>query len=110
MTAAAGEHLQVLTTAGSEQEAERIADVLLDGRLAACVQVVGPITSHYRWKGERRHDAEWLCIAKTRASLFDAVSGAIRTVHSYDVPEITAVPIVAGWDDYLAWITAETRR
>ena len=102
------EHVQVLTTAGSEEEAARIAEALVDARLAACVQVVGPITSRYRWEGAVRSDREWLCIAKTRAALFERVAQAIRGVHSYDVPEITALPVVAGTDDYLAWITGET--
>lgn len=103
------EHVQVLTTAGSEEEAERIAEALVDRGLAACVQVLGPITSRYRWEGGVQTDREWLCIAKTRARLFSDVAAAIRAVHSYDVPEITAIPIVAGTADYLGWITAETR-
>ena len=108
MSPAEAEHVQVLTTAGSEEEAERIASALVDRRLAACVQVVGPIPSRYWWEGRVQTDSEWLCIAKTRSALFGSVEEVIRSVHSYDVPEITAVPIVAGSDDYLAWISAET--
>lgn len=103
------EHIQVFAAAGSRVEAGGIADALVEARLAACVQIVGPIESRYRWRGEIETAEEWLCIAKTRASRFDDVAATIRAVHSYEVPEITALPIVAGSTDYLAWIDAEVR-
>lgn len=74
------------------------------GRLAACVQVVGPITSRYRWQGEIEEEREWQCLAKTTRVAYDAVEAAIREVHSYDEPEIVATSIVAGSPGYLAWI------
>lgn len=102
------EHLLVLTTTGSEAEAERIAAALVERRLAACVQVLGPIHSRYRWQDEVEQAEEWRCEAKTTAALYPRVEAAIRELHSYDEPEIVAVPIVAGSPGYLAWIDAET--
>ena len=99
---------QITITAGSENEAVRIADALLEARLAACVQVVGPVHSRYWWQGERETAIEHLCLAKSRLSLVDAVIEAVRAEHSYDVPEIVAVPIVAGDAAYLDWLAAET--
>jgi periplasmic divalent cation tolerance protein len=98
------DHVQVLTTAGSEEEAGRIAAVLVERRLAACVQVVGPIVSRYRWQGAIEEEREWQCLAKTTYAAYDAVEAAIREAHSYEEPEIIATPIVAGSAAYLAWI------
>jgi len=98
------EHLQVLTTAGSEEEAGRIAALLVERRLAACVQVIGPIASRYRWRGEIEEEREWQCLAKTTRAAYDRVEAAIREAHSYENPEIIALPIVAGSAGYLAWI------
>ena len=98
--------VQVLTTAGSEEEAERIAELLVERRLAACVQVVGPIASRYRWQGAIEEEREWQCLAKTTRAAYDAVEAAIREAHSYEEPEIIAIPIVAGSAGYLAWIEA----
>jgi periplasmic divalent cation tolerance protein len=99
-----GDYVQVLTTAGSEEEAERIASLLVERQLAACVQVVGPIVSCYRWQGKVETEREWQCLAKTTAAAYEAVEAAIREVHSYDEPEIIATPILAGSAGYLAWI------
>lgn len=96
--------VQVLTTAGSEEEAGRIAELLVERRLAACVQVVGPIVSRYRWQGAVEEEREWQCLAKTTRAAYEAVEAAIREVHSYDEPEIIATPIVAGSAGYLAWV------
>jgi periplasmic divalent cation tolerance protein len=99
------EYLQVLTTAGSEEEAERISAALVERRHAACVQVIGPISSRYRWRGEVETAREWICVAKTEASRYPQVEAAIREIHSYEEPEIVATPIVAGSAGYLAWIS-----
>jgi len=99
------EHIQVLTTAGSEEEAERIAALLLEKRLAACVQVVGPVLSSYRWRGELERAREWQCLAKTEAALYEQVESAIRAVHSYEEPEILAIPVLAGSAGYLRWVS-----
>jgi periplasmic divalent cation tolerance protein len=100
------ECVQVLTTAGSEEEAGRIASLLVERRLAACVQVVGPITSRYRWQGAVEEEREWQCLAKTTQAAYAAVEAVIREVHSYDEPEIIATSILAGSAGYLAWIDA----
>ncbi len=102
---AKAEYLQVTTTAGSENEAERISAALVERRLAACVQVAGPITSRYRWQGEIETAREWLCVAKTTAERYPKLEAAIRELHSYDEPEIVATPIVAGSAGYLEWIS-----
>lgn len=98
---------QVSVAAASREEAERIADALLDARLAACVQLVGPVESRYWWHGAREAATEWLCLVKTRVALVDRVGAAVRAVHSYEVPEVVAVPIVAGDPAYLRWLEAE---
>lgn len=103
------ECVQVLTTAGSEEEAERIATALVDRRLAACVQVVGPVLSRYRWQGEVETAREWQCLAKTEAARYPEVEAAIRDLHSYEEPEIVATAIVAGSPGYLAWIGESLR-
>jgi periplasmic divalent cation tolerance protein len=103
------DYLQVLTTTGSEQEAERISTALVERRLAACVQVVGPVSSRYRWQGKVEQEREWLCLAKTEASRYEELEAAIRELHSYEEPEIVATPIVAGSAGYLAWISAEMK-
>jgi periplasmic divalent cation tolerance protein len=104
------DHVQVLTTAGSEEEAARIALALVDRRLAACVQVLGPIVSRYRWQGVVEEAEEWQCLAKTEAARYAEVEAAIRDLHTYEEPEIVATPIVAGSEGYLRWISDEVRR
>lgn len=98
------EYVQVQTTAGSEEEAERISQALVERRLAACVQVIGPIASTYRWQGEVEQAREWLCQIKTEACRYGELEAAIRELHSYEEPEIVATPIVAGSKGYLEWI------
>ncbi len=100
------DYVQVLATAGSEEEAERICDALIEDRLAACVQVAGPVRSTYRWQGKVEREREWQCLAKTEARLYDEVEAAIRRVHSYDEPEILAIPVLAGSRGYLDWVSA----
>jgi periplasmic divalent cation tolerance protein len=100
------EYLQVLTSTGSEEEAERIAAALVERRLAACVQTIGPIGSRYRWQGKVETAREWLCLAKTEAGRYDELEAAIRELHSYEEPEIVATPIVAGSRGYLDWLGA----
>jgi periplasmic divalent cation tolerance protein len=102
-------YLQVTTTTESRSDAESIADVLLDQRLAACVQIIGPIQSQYHWKGKREKSEEWLCLVKTRENLYKQVEEAIKNNHPYDVPEIIAVPIIAGSTEYLQWLEDETQ-
>jgi len=99
--------VKVITTVGSRGEAERIAAQLVDERLAACVQIVGPVSSTFRWREEIEISEEWLCMAKTTRDSYPAVERRIRSLHSYELPEIIALPIVAGSSDYLAWIARE---
>ena len=99
----------MLTTVGSEEDAERISVALVERRLAACVQTVGPIASRYRWQGEVETAAEWQCLAKTEARRYPEVEAAIRELHPYDEPEILATPIVAGSAGYLAWVSESLR-
>jgi periplasmic divalent cation tolerance protein len=97
-----------MTTTASEAEAEAIAAALLADDLAACVQIAA-IRSRYVWKGEVQREPEQLLLIKTRAALFEIVRGKIRTLHSYETPEIVALPIVAGDADYLSWMAGVTR-
>jgi periplasmic divalent cation tolerance protein len=106
--AAAAAHVQIATTTATEEEARQIARGAVEQRLAACAQVLGPISSTYWWQGAIETAAEWLCLLKTTASRFEAAAAHIRAEHSYDTPEITATPITGGSPDYLAWISAET--
>jgi periplasmic divalent cation tolerance protein len=94
----------VLTTAGSREEAEKIAQALVERRLAACVNIVGPIHSVYRWQGKVESAAEHLLLIKTIAAKFDAVAKTIRELHSYELPECLELPIEAGNAEYLKWI------
>ena len=97
----------VSTTAGSMDQAEAIAQVLLDAQLAACVQLT-PIASRYLWQGQVVRADEILLLIKTRAALFDQIVAAIRAAHSYETPEIIATSVSAGSDDYLKWLAAST--
>lgn len=99
----------VLVTVGSQPEAERIAESLVAEQLAACVNIVGPITSIYRWQGQIEHGQELLLIIKTRAALFDDCEARIKALHSYENPEVIALPITAGAAAYLEWLRGATR-
>ena len=101
--------VQIFTTIDSKDGARKIADALVRRKLAACVQVLGPIASTYRWKGEIETAEEWLCIAKSRAGLYAEVEAAIRELHPYEVPEILAVPVLAAHHDYLDWLRTEVK-
>lgn len=94
----------VLTTAGSQDEARKIAHGLVERRLAACVNVVAPVESIYRWQGKTESAQEWLLIVKTTAERFAKVRDAIRELHSYDLPECIMLPIEDGSPAYLRWI------
>jgi periplasmic divalent cation tolerance protein len=94
----------VLTTAGSEEEAGKIARQLVEGGLAACVNIVPRIKSIYRWKGEVEEAEEWLLVVKTTAVAFASVRAAILELHSYEVPECICVNVEDGSEEYLQWI------
>ena len=101
------ESFLVFTTTETMEQAEEIADALLRRRLAACVQVVGPIRSKYWWKGEVAVAKEWMCLIKTTRGCLDPLADVIRATHTYDVPEMTATPITHGDPAYLEWLGAE---
>lgn len=94
----------VQTTVSERADAERIAASLVAQRLAACVKILGPVESTYRWKGKIESSQEWQCTIKTLLDRYADVEQAIRALHSYDEPEIVALPIVAGSESYLQWI------
>jgi periplasmic divalent cation tolerance protein len=93
----------LLTAAPSREEAATIANLLIDEKLAACVQLL-PIESFYVWQGKTQNEAEVLLLVKTRASLFEKAIARIKAVHSYAVPEIVALPFAAGFGGYFQWI------
>jgi len=96
--------IQIVTTTEKREDAEKIAGMLIDRRLAACVQVVGPVFSTYRWEANVESSQEWQCQIKTSAERYHDVEAVIRDHHPYKVPEIIAMPIVQGSQDYLAWL------
>jgi periplasmic divalent cation tolerance protein len=101
--------IEVHTTIDSKEAAQKIAEAIVSKRLAACVQVSGPITSTYWWQGAVEQAEEWLCTAKTRKELYPDLEQAIREVHTYDTPEILAVDVTAGNTGYLDWVAQETQ-
>jgi periplasmic divalent cation tolerance protein len=98
--------VMVLMTAGSREEAVRLADVLVVARLAACVQILPEIESVYHWQGKVERSAEILLLAKTTTASFEALEAMVRSLHSYETPEIIALPITAASAPYLEWLTA----
>jgi periplasmic divalent cation tolerance protein len=100
--------VQVVVAIDTEDGAERIAERLVDGRLAACVQVAGPVTSRYRWEGRVEVAREFLLVAKTVEQRVDALIAAVRDEHPYDVPEFPVVGVTGGRAVYLEWIRRET--
>jgi periplasmic divalent cation tolerance protein len=101
------EYIQVVTTTERKEDAVRIGHALVEQRLAACAQIVGPITSIYHWQGEIAMTEEWQCWAKGCREHYGEMEAAIRTLHPYQVPEILAIPVVAGSEVYLTWLRAE---
>jgi len=99
----------VLITCGSEEEASKIGRSLVEDRLAACVNIVSPIRSIYRWKGKVCDEKEWLLLIKTQKQRFEALEKKVKSLHSYSVPEIVALPILQGSSTYLEWLTEMTR-
>src|SRR6266566_4015012 len=99
----------VFSTCASADEAERIARSLLDKHLAACVTVLSPVRSYYRWEGAIQDSAEWLLVIKSSRDLFDRLRLLLESAHSYEVPEVLALPVIAGAPNYLAWIEAELK-
>jgi periplasmic divalent cation tolerance protein len=101
------EKIVVLSTCGSEEEAVRIARQLVEGHIAACVNLIPRIRSFYRWQGKIEDAAEWLLVVKTSRKRFEALRAVLEAAHSYELPEVLALPIVDGSPNYLAWLDAE---
>lgn len=98
------EFIVVFVTVGSSEEGERVAASLVEEKLAACVNRIGPVHSTYRWEGKVEKSSEELLIIKTRQGLFEQLKKRVRELHSYSVPEIIALPIVEGNESYLNWL------
>ena len=101
--------LLVLTNLPDRAAAERIAEALIAQQLAACVNILAPCRSVYRWKGAVQHDEEHPMLIKTTAERYPALEQALRAAHPYELPEIIAVPIERGLPAYLAWVAGETK-
>jgi periplasmic divalent cation tolerance protein len=99
---------QLESTTGSREEAQRIAAALVEERLAACVQVVGPISSIFRWEGRIQDAEEHLLLCKVPGERLEAATALIERLHSYDVPEVLAFEVAHGSRSYLDWVAAET--
>ena len=102
------ESLVVFVTCGSEEEALKIAHALVEERLAACVNLMSPIRSIYRWEGKISDEREWLLIIKTQTARFDDLEKRVKALHSYSLPEIIALPIIEGSLSYLNWLKEMT--
>lgn len=100
-------YIQISTTVAKKGDAEQIAKILSKKNLSACTQIVGPITSVYRWEGKLEESKEWLCIIKTKMELYKSIEKAIKNIHPYKLPEIVATPIIEGSREYLGWIQKE---
>jgi periplasmic divalent cation tolerance protein len=103
-------HLVVLSTVAKAEDAERIGRALVEGGLAACVNVVPGVTSIYRWKGKLEKEEERLLVIKTRADRFEALREALVALHPYEVPEVLALPVAGGHAPYLEWLDASVER
>jgi periplasmic divalent cation tolerance protein len=102
-------YLQVLTAVDTRERAQLLARLAVEARLAACAQVIGPITSTYWWQGRLETAEEFLCLVKTTGERYPELERAIREAHPYQVPEILATPVSAGLGAYLAWLDESTR-
>ena len=100
--------LLVLTNLPDRAVAERLAETLIEKRVAACVNILAPCRSVYRWKGAVQHDEEHPMLIKTTTEAYSALEAAIRAGHPYELPEIIAVPVERGLPAYLDWVAAET--
>ena len=104
------EALVVYITAPNEEEAAKIAKILVEERLAGCVNIVKDIRSIYSWQGKLEDEKEVLMIVKTRLELFSALTSKVKELHSYTVPEVIAMPIVDGSEEYINWLQKATRQ
>ena len=103
------EYIQVFTTTEKKEDAKKIARAVVEKRLAGCIQTLGPIVSTYWWKGNVETAEEWLCLLKSKRALYEELEKTIKEIHPYEIPEIIAIPIVAGSKDYLEWLGNELK-
>ena len=96
----------IIVTASSREEAEKIATTLLERKLIACANILGPVSSRFWWQGKIDSAEEYMIFMKTKRELFDQVADNVKQLHSYEVPEIIALPIVEGAKPYLEWINS----
>jgi periplasmic divalent cation tolerance protein len=99
----------VLVTTSNKEEAEKIARSLLDERLIACTNIIGPVHSFFWWAGKVENAEEYLLLMKTRRDLFDKLCERVKALHSYEVPEIIAISIVEGFKPYIEWLNQSLR-
>jgi periplasmic divalent cation tolerance protein len=101
------EKILVLSNCGSEEEARRVARALVEARVAACVNIVPGIQSVYHWQGAIQEDSEWMLVIKSTRPMFESLAAELRKSHSYQVPEVLAIPLIAGDQNYLDWMDRE---
>ncbi|MGK7958531.1 MAG: divalent-cation tolerance protein CutA [Crocosphaera sp.] len=94
----------VMTTTSTKENANQIAQTLLAKKLAGCIQIIGPITSHYYWQDELCQDEEWICLIKSSQDNYQTIESTMQDIHPYEVPEIISLPIVEGSKGYLSWL------
>ena len=103
------EYIQVLTTVEHRTDAENIAEVLVQKRLAACVQIIGPMKSYFHWQGKLESAEEYLCQIKTKNDLFQELETVLKNIHPYEVPEILAIPLSNVGGAYRNWLASELK-
>ncbi|EAZ91080.1 divalent-cation tolerance protein CutA [Crocosphaera chwakensis] len=99
----------VITTTSKKEDANQIAKTLLEKNLAGCIQILGPISSHYYWKNELCTDEEWLCLIKSSENNYQTLEKTIQNIHPYDVPEIISLSILEGSQGYLSWLNQQLK-
>ena len=97
-------YIQITTTVSKIDDAKKIADKILEKKIAACVQISGPIKSIYWWKNKIENEEEWYCFIKTKKKLYNKIEKMIKKMHAYETPEIIATPIIKGSNEYLRWL------
>ena len=99
--------IQITITVGTREEGQELVHSLVKNRLIACGQILGPIQSTYWWEGKIETAQEWMCLAKSKEEKFDEIVRQVRRMHSYEVPEIIAVPLIAVDENYAHWLEGE---
>jgi periplasmic divalent cation tolerance protein len=103
------QYIQVFTTLENRKDAEILAKTLVEKRLAACIQIIGPLMSYFQWQGKLESSQEYLCLIKSREDLYPELEAAIKSLHPYEIPEILAMPVIKGGKEYLNWLNQELK-